>query len=213
MDQPGRVRPRERAGHLTEHGDGLLRREAPLSRETLLEVLPLEQLHRDERHLPAHAVVEHLDDVWAANLRRRHRLALEARADRLVRGDLRAHELHGARDVEREVLREPHRPHPPDAERADQAEAIGDDGVGLELQGSGVAIGGIRCALGRHRARLQQLAIHPARRPAGAARRRVERSSRRSQTRRPVSSWAMSTASPRAPMLQTSVEFERGMPS
>ncbi len=131
--------------------------------EAVGQVFPFEELHGDEGHPLADAVVEDLDDVGAAELGGGHRLAIEAGASPGVGGHLGPHELHGAGDLEGQVVGEPHRAHAPLAEQPGQPKALGDDQVGPELQA-------LRCfrrhhpvaPAGSHAARPLQAAIHRA---------------------------------------------------
>src|SRR5207245_6262075 len=105
------VRLGERAANLRDDRVDLARVHPPDARDSLAEVLAVEELHRDVRRAFAYAVVEDLHDVRAAELRRRLRLALEALLRLGHMGELPLDEFYGARNVEPEVRCVPDRPH------------------------------------------------------------------------------------------------------
>jgi hypothetical protein len=120
----GGVRSAEALGDLRNDPHRERVRQAHEAIEPRAEILSLEVLHRDERHLFPDAVIEDLHDVLTAQLRRRFRLALETSAD--VGAVLIAiDELDGARDFEREVVGEPNRAHPSLPQEAHELETPG----------------------------------------------------------------------------------------
>ncbi len=92
-------------------GGGVARGHLARPGESLAEVLPLEELHRDVRRPLKDSVVDDLDHVRAPDLRGRLGLPLEAGQRDDVARELPLDELDGARDVEAYVRGLPHRPH------------------------------------------------------------------------------------------------------
>ena len=98
------------------------------------EVVPLEELHDDVRNARVgHAVIEHLHDVRALHLRRRRSLAREALDGLGAPDELRGDELDDDLRVQREVIGEPHRAHPPGAELPHEAKLRSDEHSGGRL--------------------------------------------------------------------------------
>ena len=132
VDEAGGVRHGEGAADLRGDRGDLARREGALAAEAAVQVLPLEQLHRDVGDAAPHAVVEDLHDVGAPELGRGLGLALEAPRDLGRARGGRVHELERARRLELRVLRGPDGAHAPLAEGADEPEAVGDHEPRLE---------------------------------------------------------------------------------
>ena len=130
---PTRVRLGQRAAHLRDDAQDVVRRQPAQALEALAEVLAVEELHGDVRRPVPDAVIEDLHDVRAAELRRGLGLALEAGLRLGKLGDLALDELDRAGDVEREVRREPDRAHAALAELSIEPEALRDDHVGCQL--------------------------------------------------------------------------------
>ena len=89
-----------------------------------------------------HAVLEDLDDVGVAELRRRLGLALEPRDEVRRADERRRHELEGDRDVELLVVRDPDGAHAALGERPLQPELAGNDGSGKEVHSRRILHGG-----------------------------------------------------------------------
>lgn len=105
---------------------GLTHRQSTDTLEPKVEALTFEALHHDVGravlHLP---LVKDLDDVRALDLRGDGGLALEARDGLFPVRDFREDEFDGHFRLERQVLRQPHGPHRPLANRRHEADVGG----------------------------------------------------------------------------------------
>jgi hypothetical protein len=119
VDDPGGVRRLQRPQDLKAEVHGARRIEpAPLAREQLPEVAPVEVLHHEVgRPGRQPADVEHLHHVVAVDLGSRHPFVDEPLHGPLERQDSRAHELQGDRRPSQDVGRLGDRTHPPLAEQ------------------------------------------------------------------------------------------------
>ncbi len=95
------------------------------------EIMPVQELHADERHaLSGHPMIEDLDHMGAFDLCRGSCLPLEPLESGGSGAEVRGHELDRHLGLEREVLGNPDAAHPTLAQRADEAQAISNDGTG-----------------------------------------------------------------------------------
>jgi hypothetical protein len=120
------VRASERARDVRDQPVGAEKIEAPRSFEPLGESVTLEIFHRDVRRAVPYAVVEHVDDVRATELRLDFGLPFEASDHLRLLSPLTFHELHRAWDAEAEVARKPDRSHPAFADLANETKATRD---------------------------------------------------------------------------------------
>ena len=130
VDDSHGVRAREASRDLSDDTEGGGDVELADELEARRQVFADEPLHRDERNALPEVVVEDADDMRALDLRDRPRFEREAGSVACLARGLGAHELHGAADVERQVLGEPDGAHGPTAQLAHELEAVGDDASG-----------------------------------------------------------------------------------
>ena len=97
----------------------------------------LQEFHRDVRRALPNAVIEHVHDVRAAQLRFDFRFALEARHHLRLPAPLAFDELHRAGNAEPEVRRKPHRSHSALPDLSNETEAIGNRRPFAEPRGMG----------------------------------------------------------------------------
>jgi hypothetical protein len=133
VHDPLRVRLRQGTADLSNDGDKVMRGQPADARQTLAEVLAVEQFHGDVRRPVADSVIEDLNDVRASQVGGGLCLALEARLDFGKLRPLPFDELDGTRNVQPEVRRKPHRAHPAAPEQSVEAESLGDDYVRRRL--------------------------------------------------------------------------------
>ncbi len=95
-----RVGTHQRARHLRHDVVGLAQVEAAFAIEPGTEVLALQVLHHDERHVLPQPVIEHVYDVGRADLRSGARFALEPNPHLFVADLVRIDQLDRARAVE-----------------------------------------------------------------------------------------------------------------
>ena len=107
MNDSDAVRAHERTSDLSDDAIGLFGFEPRSPRETFAQILALQELHDDERNSVPDSVLEHVDDVRAANLRGRPRLAFGAHPELSCIRALAVDQLDSAKAVEQEIVREP----------------------------------------------------------------------------------------------------------
>ena len=105
----------------------LVRGQGALPRQASVEALAFEHLHDEKGHALVDPVVEHLDDVRAAQRRGGLRLALEPRGDVGVFRNGLVDQLDRDGRAQREVERTPDRAHAACVELSDDAILFGDD--------------------------------------------------------------------------------------
>ena len=114
---------------------GTRRSYPPGSAQVISQALPLEQLHYQERQtLRRFAEIEHAHDCRVAQHRGGPSFAKQAFGDPFALTQ-RVHQFYGDREVERQVVRLPHRPLASLSELTLQAVLAGDDSARNQLGG------------------------------------------------------------------------------
>ena len=111
VDEPARVRRVERVRDRREQGDGALGLERAVRLDDAVEIDAVDVAHDDVEPAVLLARVEHLDDARMLDLGGRAPLALEARAEADVVGEVRRQQLDRPRLVEVQVAAAVHRAH------------------------------------------------------------------------------------------------------
>jgi hypothetical protein len=120
------VRARQSARDVRDEAMGRCGVEATDALEPSGDRFALQELHGDVGRALPNAVIEHVNDVRAAQLRFDLRLAFEARHHLRLAAPVALDELHRAGNSEPEVRREPHRSHSTLTDLTNEAETIGD---------------------------------------------------------------------------------------
>jgi hypothetical protein len=141
MDDAAPMRRRQRGGYLVDDGHGAPDVHRAVARELGREVVPLEELHGEER-LPLGRLVEvdHVHDVRVAQRRRDLRLAPKPPPQRRVQRPLPREHLDREAAGQPRVPRLVHLPHPARAHAADDLVRPGQDRAGCQ----GEPLGGQR---------------------------------------------------------------------
>ncbi len=139
----------EPAAGLGEHVHGGARRHRPAVAQQLGARVPVDELHDDElaRRVAVRAEVEDLHDVRVHEPRGGERLALEARHEARVLGQVLGEQLDRHVALQPGVERELDRGHAADAEAAVEPVAVGEELLGGHPEG-GVAVGFVFGRLG-----------------------------------------------------------------
>jgi hypothetical protein len=135
VDDPGVVDRLQALRDLDGQLVRLVGSEAPTGREQLLEVDPLDELHRDVQQAAVLAEVVDGPHVSMAHLARELDLRFETRGHRRVGGEVGPEDLDGDDLVQRAVSGEVHRSHAAEAELASDLVASGEERAGREVGG------------------------------------------------------------------------------
>ncbi len=113
MDDALLVREVETGAEFRDDVDLLLERQGRLGAHAPGEVLAAQELHHDERRVVFLAEFEDRDDIAVLEFRGHPGLTVEARARRLVGGEVGRHDLDRHFSLEDRVAAEVHGAHPP----------------------------------------------------------------------------------------------------